>query len=100
MDLSCELIGSKATYYVDGRLAIDTAPELDDAIRELPEEITDIEVDLTKATYLSSAGLRVLVNAHKLVSTRGGVLVVSHPADEVRDILDMTGIGEYISIVD
>lgn len=99
MVINTQIDGDKATLFVDGRLAIDTATDLDNTVRELPEDVKNIEIDLSRTSYVSSAGLRVFVNANKLALTRGGSFVVSHPVDEVMDVLSMTGIVDLITVV-
>lgn len=91
--------GSKATVVVEGRLDVKLAPSLDDAIQGLPEEVRDIEVDFEGVSFVSSAGLRALVKGNKLAGSRGGSFCVTHPCEDVRSVLVMTGISDYIPIV-
>lgn len=100
MNITTAIDGNKATLEVEGRLAIDTAPDLDKTVNELPERVSDIEIDLTRTTYVSSAGLRVFVSANKLAKSRGGSFCVSHPMEEVMAVLRMTGIVDLITVVD
>ena len=54
-----------------------------------------LTVDAENLTYISSAGLRVLLKAKK---TSGGELVLTNVSPEVFDILDMTGFTQILKI--
>ncbi|MDO4798778.1 MAG: STAS domain-containing protein [Coriobacteriales bacterium] len=100
MNITTAIDGAKAKLDVEGRIAVDTAGELNEAIVSLPESVCDIEVDLSNTTYVSSAGLRVFVSGNKLAKSRGGSFCVSHPIGEVMDVLTMTGITDLINVID
>lgn len=90
--------GTRATFEVDGKLTVQTAPELEAAIGAVPDEVCDLAVDLTGVDYVSSAGLRVFVAAEKLAMRRGGSFRLQHPHDDVMEVLEMTGLSEVLTI--
>ena len=53
-------------------------------------------VDMTRTRFCDSAGLRVLVDAHKRVVAEGGALVLAVPAAAVLRVLEITGIDQVI----
>ena len=55
-------------------------------------------VDLTEVEFLTSIGIRLLVTTAKSVVNRGGKFVVLNPNENVRDVLEMTGILDIIPI--
>lgn len=83
---------------VKGRLDVNTAPTLEAEVAEDLAIFQEIHLDFTDLTYLSSAGLRVLLSFHKSVSQKGGKLVILHPCDEVMEILSMTGFADFLEI--
>lgn len=50
-----------------------------------------VALDLAGLSYVSSAGLRVLLQARKTLKARGGILALCCANDFVREIMDTTG---------
>ena len=98
MDIKTKAVEDKATIAVEGKLTVQSAPELEAAIGVLPASIMDVDIDLEDLDYISSAGLRVLVSAQKMLSQRGGTLRLLSPNDDVSDVFDMTGLSEVFTI--
>ncbi len=90
--------GSKAVLRPGGRLDTVTAPELDTAIAEVIPAAEELVLDLEDLEYISSAGLRVLLTAHKKMMKKKGMKVtgVSEP---VMEILDVTCFSDILDIV-
>ena len=88
---------STLTIAVSGRVDTTTAPELDKYITENTQDITELILDLKEMTYTSSAGLRVLLKAQKLMNNQGSMKVINVQND-VMDIFDMTGFSEFLTI--
>lgn len=61
----------------------------------------DLVVDLSKTEALTSIGVRALVVIHKMLSEdRGKHLKLAGPAQEIRDMLEISGVTQYIQIYD
>ena len=99
LSITTEIEGTKATIHIDGRLAYDTAPELDEVFRNLPMEVRDIECDLTHVSYVSSAGLRAFVRGMRIADSRDGSFTIMHVSDDVYDVFRMTGLTGIMKIV-
>lgn len=84
------------TLAVDGRLDTTTSPELEKEIQTL-DAAQSLVVDLVKLEYISSAGLRVLLSAHKAFAKKGG-MTVTHVNDTVMDIFEVTGFRDILTI--
>ena len=89
--------GEVLVIEVGGRLDATTAPELEKAIEGIPADIKELVIDMEKLEYISSAGLRVLLAAHKKMS-KVGAMRVRNICDEIMEILDMTGFTDILSI--
>ena len=98
MELSTNLDGTKAIITVGGKLTVATAPELEGAVNGLADDINDIDFDIARLEYISSAGLRVLVGTQKLTTKRGGTMRILHPSDDVMEIFEMTGLSDIMLI--
>ena len=97
MQLSSDKNGSTLTVSVSGKVDTNTAPELENYITENTGDISELILDLKDMTYTSSAGLRVLLKAHKLLNGKGAMKVVNVQSD-VMEILDMTGFSDILNI--
>jgi anti-anti-sigma factor len=53
-------------------------------------------VDMTRTRFCDSAGLRVLVDAHRRALAAGGALLLAVPAEAVLRVLEITGIDQVI----
>lgn len=84
-------------FALDGRLDTLTAPQLETEVREDIETVKDLVFDLSYLTYISSAGLRVLLSAQKIMN-RQGTMVVRNASEEIRDIFDVTGFSEILTL--
>ena len=98
MEVSTTVDGASATMALSGKLTVATAPLLEAAFAELPAGATDVVLDLSRLSYVASAGLRVIVSNDKALRKNGGKLRLAHPNDEVMGVLDTTGLVEILSI--
>lgn len=83
------------TLVLEGRLDTVTAPELQAAIDEQIDGISSIVMDCEDLAYISSAGLRVLLTARKSIQ---GDLILKNVASSVRDVLEITGFVDILTI--
>ena len=78
---------------LSGRLDTLTAPELEKELNASLPSADKLVIDLTDLAYISSAGLRTLLSAHKVMSVKGGMTVTG--ANElVSEVFDVTGFSD------
>lgn len=87
--------GSKATLAIEGWLDTQTAPELGVALDQLGKDVSELEFDFSKLEYVSSAGLRQIMSAHKRMA---GNLVITGVSDEIQEVFDLTGMSKRLKI--
>ena len=97
MTINRQLDGNKLTLSLEGRLDTLTAPELEEEIKRSLGSADSLTLDFGKLDYISSAGLRVLLNAHKLMQSKGG-MKVTHINEIVREVFEVTGFSSILSI--
>ena len=85
------------TAAVSGRIDIITAPELEQWFYKEVEGLKRLVLDLSEVEYLSSAGLRVILGAYKVMEKRDGLLIRS-PSPEVMEVLILTGLANVFDI--
>jgi anti-sigma B factor antagonist len=96
MKISKKLNGTALTIGLEGRLDTTTAPELEKELNGL-NDVNELTLDFGKLEYISSAGLRVLLAAHKIMSRKGGMKVVN-PNEIVNEVFDVTGFSDILNI--
>ena len=80
---------------VQGRMDTLTAPELLQKFQELPDKAAAIEIDAANMTYVSSAGLRVLLMMYKSLEDKSRFKLLN-VNDEVKEILEVTGFDQFL----
>ncbi len=89
--------GSKLVIKLEGRLDTTTAPQLEEELNGSLSGVKDLEFDLEKLEYISSAGLRVLLSAQKTMNNQGS-MVVKNSIEEIKEIFDVTGFSDILTI--
>ncbi len=97
LNINKETDGTKLVLSVGGRLDTTTAPELEQEIRENTEGIESLELDLKDLEYISSAGLRVLLSAQKIMNLQGS-MVVKNVSQPIMEIFEVTGFSDILAI--
>ena len=97
MEIKTKTEGTQLTIAVSGRVDTVTAPELAAALKF--GDATCVVIDLANVPYMSSAGLRLLLSAHKTMHGNGGELQIANVQAAVREVLDITGFSDILNIV-
>ena len=85
------LVQTALEMSIEGRLDTATAPQLERKIKQWGDEITELILNFEKLTYISSMGLRVLLQTQKDMHARGHKLVITNMNAAVREVFEMTG---------
>ncbi len=88
----------KDIAYIIGRVDTVTAPELEKILLPLWTNKTTLVFDCTDLEYISSAGLRVVLMAHKSLVSKGGKFILRNLNKEVRSVIDLTGFSRILTI--
>ena len=83
------------TLSLEGRLDTTTAPGLECRLRDDLEGVTELCIDMEKLEYISSAGLRVLLSAHKRMK---GNMTVTNVNEVIMEIFEVTGFSDILNI--
>ena len=98
MTINKNLNGSTLTVALEGRLDTTTAPELEAEMKQSLPGITELIMDFEKLDYISSAGLRVLLSAQKVMNKQGKMFI-RNVCPEIKEIFDVTGFADILTIV-
>ncbi len=75
-----------------GRLDTNNSPEAERLIVEKIESgESKIVIDFSKTNYISSAGLRVILRALKMLRQKGGELALCNANEQIKEVLEITG---------
>lgn len=96
-----EIISTKNGQNLDialtGRLDTTTAPQLEGHLRDNLGGVAELALDFAKLEYISSAGLRVLLGAQKIMNKQGKMVIKNVCAD-IMEVFDITGFSDILTI--
>jgi anti-sigma B factor antagonist len=82
---------SSMVLFLNGRLDTATAPLLERKIKQLGDDIIELILDFAGINYISSMGLRVLLQTHKTMLAQNRKLIVKNMSESIREVFEMTG---------
>ena len=89
-------------FQLQDRVNLGNFAELEELAKEAYSQgVRNLVIDLSKTPSLTSIGVRALVVIHKMLSEDGGKhLKLARPLPEIREMLDISGITQYVEIYD
>ena len=88
---------ARLTVALEGRLDTTTAPDLEKNLQESIQGVEELTMDFEKLDYISSAGLRVLLSAQKIMNKQGSMKLCS-VNESIMEILEVTGFVDILTI--
>ena len=94
-----EVVGTNTIKIAaSGRLDTNTSIQLENLIKERSPNVTSLILDLSGIEYISSAGLRVVLLAHKTMLAYGGKMTVQSPSEFCTQVFQATGMESVLNI--
>ena len=97
MTIEKTINGTELTVSVAGRLDTTTAPQLEAEFKQNIAGVEKLVLDFSELEYLSSAGLRVLLAAQKVMNKQGE-MIIRNVNDTIHEIFDVTGFIDILTI--
>ena len=97
LNLNVTKDGETLCVALEGRLDTVSSPELEECLREDLPGMTLLVLDFEKLDYISSAGLRVLLQAHKRMNGQGR-MALRNVGESILEIFEVTGFTEILTI--
>ena len=97
MTIEKNLNGTELTITIAGRLDTTTAPQLEAEFKGNINGVEKLVLDFAELEYLSSAGLRVILAAQKVMN-RQGEMVIKNVNDTINEIFEVTGFVDILTI--
>lgn len=89
--------GNDLSVAIEGRLDTNTAPELENELKDELDGVTLLTIDMAGLEYLSSAGLRVLLSLQKTMNKQGQ-MKVTNASSTILEIFEVTGFSDILTI--
>ena len=97
MIINKERNAAELTMTLTGRLDTTTAPQLEAEFKQNIGGVTKLVLDFAALEYLSSAGLRVLLAAQKVMNKQGE-MIIKNVNETINEIFDVTGFIDILTI--
>ena len=97
MTIEKNLNGNSLTLNLAGRLDTTTAPELEAVVDNSLAGVQELVLDMEALEYISSAGLRVLLAAQKVMKKQGS-MVVRNVNEAIMEVFEVTGFADILTI--
>ncbi len=97
MNITKSKEGSTLTVSLEGRLDTTTSPQLEAELKNALDDVKELVFDIKSLEYISSAGLRVLLSAQKVMNKQGG-MVIRGASEEIMEIFEVTGFVDILTI--
>ena len=97
MTIEKTLNGNALTLALTGRMDTTTAPQLEAELKASLGGVEHLVLDFAALDYLSSAGLRVLLAAQKIMNKQGD-MVVRNVNETINEVFDVTGFCDILTI--
>ena len=97
MTVTTNLESAKLTVAAGGKLGTTSAPELEKAVRTNLNGVTELVFDFERLEYMSSAGLRVIMSAAKVMKKQGKMKIIN-VTPPVMDVFIFTGMADVMDI--
>ena len=101
MEFTIKRTGINSLYvYASGRLDLDTSVEygtkIKDTIEDSDETITEVVLDFTEITFISSFGLKIILELFKLLKSQYGVLKLKGVSEQLMGSFKLVGFDKFL----
>ena len=86
------------TIAIEGRVDTNTSPQVQDAILKSFQKVSQVVLDFSQCSYVSSAGLRALLIGQKTAASKKGTMKLIHVPEILMNVLQMSGFVNILTI--
>lgn len=97
MNIRKQLDNGCLTLVLQGRLDTTTAPLFEQELQNDLDGVTMLRLDFEQLAYLSSAGLRVILETQRRMNQQGS-MVICHVNDTIKEVFDITGFSALLTV--
>ena len=99
MKINTQKDGTQLVVALEGRLDTTSAPQLEESLKAELAGVEMLAFDFSALEYISSAGLRVLLSTQKTMNKQGK-MVIRKANEVVKEVFDMTGFSDILTLED
>lgn len=92
--------GERLEVTIAGNIDSSNAAELSKAMEGELADVTELVMDMKDLEYITSAGLRSLLEAYQELDEKDGRMVLTHVNEEINEVLDLTGFANFLEVED
>jgi anti-anti-sigma factor len=100
MEISRTEENQTVTLALNGRLNTSTSPQFQEALIAVFDEAKDIKLDFSNVTYVSSAGLRILLMGQKMGKAKNVSMKLLDVSEDVMEVFAMTGFADILDFAE
>ena len=98
MEIKRQELGDKEIIRLIGEIDGSNVDSFEAAMTEASQNCSELEVELEKLEYVSSAGLRVFLITEKNMKQNGKKMIIRNVGEEIMDIFTVTGFVKLLNI--
>jgi anti-sigma B factor antagonist len=95
VNIKIEKTDNNVVFFIEGRIDTTTAPLLTERLQNELAGVASLELNLEKVDYISSAGLRAILLAQKIMDKQGK-MILKGVREEVMEVFDITGFSSIL----
>lgn len=101
LNITTETFKRAVLVKASGRIDSSNAAQFDTVLKDvLAEGHANIVLNLADISYMSSAGLRAIVAAHRECTKKKGTLVLAMPSERVSEVFSLAGLDSIFTVYD
>ncbi|MBQ3819045.1 STAS domain-containing protein [bacterium] len=98
VEISMKNFGVSGLYVkAKGNLDFETAIEYGTTIKDAIDDIEELILDFEEISYVSSVGLRILLELYKQMKEQGS-MKLKNVSDEIMNLFQMTGFNKFLTV--
>ena len=98
MTIEKQMSGTTLTMTVEGRVDTQPAPQLEAFIKDSIADAQTLILDFAGVSYISSAGLRTVLNAQNWMDAKGGSMEIHNAAGMILNVFKITGFDTFLTL--
>lgn len=101
MEISKQKKENVTVFNISGRLDSNSSPDVEkEILAAINSDTKDVVLDFSNLSYISSAGIRVLVHCHKELERKQGHILLAAVPKPIENVLYITGFLPYFKVYD
>lgn len=89
--------GTELEMLLSGRMDTNTAPQFEEEMKKSVEGVKKLILNFENLEYISSAGLRVILSAQKIMNKQGDI-IIRNVNEVVSEVFEITGFLDILTI--